>query len=394
MKKFRILSLLALGFLAGCANLDYSVWRPVAGAEIEGELILNLTPGTYQGSSDATFGPGPLTLEVTVNETNILSVEIVSHSETQGFLNNAVDGVIPAVLERNSSNVDIASGATITSNAILEAIEVAMASAGADIDVLRALGAVGELQNFAPGVIRVVSGSGFGGEMVVYTTFSDSAIEDIVVYHNETAGFGDSTLGHLISRAKATNSANIDIVGSATITSNAFINALQEAIDLSHSAAADMRIEALGTQEPTEEIEPEVVEESETQIETETETETEELLVEDESEEELVEVVTEDVAQETTGTPLAPPVTGNFTPGTHTGSAQGFLDAVNVTVTVSETGYITNITFTHSDTEMFADMAGAVIPAIIDAQSTNVAAISGATVTADAIIAAVASAVN
>ena len=85
---------------------------------------------------------------------------------------------------------------------------------------------------------------------------------------------------------------------------------------------------------------------------------------------------------------------GNFVPGTHHGSATGFLGIVNVTVNINEIGHITNISFTHSDTEMFADMASTVIPAIIDAQSINVTTIAGATATSSAIITAVGNALN
>jgi uncharacterized protein with FMN-binding domain len=94
--------------------------------------------------------------------------------------------------------------------------------------------------------------------------------------------------------------------------------------------------------------------------------------------------------------PAAPAITGNFTPGTHSGSAAGFYGAgsVNVTVTVSEQGYITNIALNTTDTEMFVDMARAVIPAIISAQSTSVAVVSGATATSNGIMQAVGNAVN
>ena len=71
---------------------------------------------------------------------------------------------------------------------------------------------------------------------------------------------------------------------------------------------------------------------------------------------------------------------GSYKDGTYTGSAMGFGGNISVSVTV-ENGNITAIDVTDhaAEDDSFDDMAAAVIPKIISAQSTDVDTVSGAT---------------
>ena len=53
------------------------------------------------------------------------------HSETPGIYEMAVDQVIPAIIEAQSTDVDSASGASMTSAGIREAVEDALSKAAA-----------------------------------------------------------------------------------------------------------------------------------------------------------------------------------------------------------------------------------------------------------------------
>lgn len=88
-----------------------------AAAPVEGALT-----GTAKG-----FG-GDVTVTVVVDGDDIVSVEAVGDSETNGIGSNAIDQLPAKIVEADSTEVDGVSGATVTSNAIKEAVNAALAS--------------------------------------------------------------------------------------------------------------------------------------------------------------------------------------------------------------------------------------------------------------------------
>ncbi len=76
--------------------------------------------GTAQG-----YG-GEVTVTVEVNGNDIVSVKAVGDSETEGVGSNAIDQLPARIEEADSTNVDGVSGATMTSNAIKEAVNKAL----------------------------------------------------------------------------------------------------------------------------------------------------------------------------------------------------------------------------------------------------------------------------
>lgn len=83
--------------------------------------------GTYEGTA-AGFG-GDLKVSVKVAGDKISSVEVLSHSETDGIGTNAVDALPGKIVEKQTADVDAVSGATVTSKAITEAVKAALANA-------------------------------------------------------------------------------------------------------------------------------------------------------------------------------------------------------------------------------------------------------------------------
>ena len=70
---------------------------------------------------------GELTVKVTLDGDAIAAVEILSHNETAGIADAALEQVPAAIVEANSADVDGVSGATMTSNAIKDAVKDALA---------------------------------------------------------------------------------------------------------------------------------------------------------------------------------------------------------------------------------------------------------------------------
>lgn len=69
---------------------------------------------------------GLIKLKIIVEDSNIVSIEFIEHQETAGIYEKAVEGVVTAIIEGQSLDVDTVSGATVTSNAILQAIKEAV----------------------------------------------------------------------------------------------------------------------------------------------------------------------------------------------------------------------------------------------------------------------------
>ena len=94
------------------------------------------TAGTYTGTS-ANGRNGEDVVEVTVSDSTIESVNVIKHQETEGIADPAIERIPTDIVEKQSLAIDTVVGATITSEALLEACEDALKQAGADIEALK-----------------------------------------------------------------------------------------------------------------------------------------------------------------------------------------------------------------------------------------------------------------
>lgn len=85
------------------------------------------TPGTYTGVGAGRNGD--ITVEVTVDDINILEVAVVSHDETPGVSDPAFAQIPRAILDAQGTEVDAAAGASLSSRGITAAVEDALAQA-------------------------------------------------------------------------------------------------------------------------------------------------------------------------------------------------------------------------------------------------------------------------
>ena len=89
-------------------------------------------PGTYTGTSKC-FG-GDVTVTVVVSENEIMRVDIDGSHETENIGSFAVDMLGEKIMASQSPNVDVLTGATVSSGAILRALKDALSKAGADLN--------------------------------------------------------------------------------------------------------------------------------------------------------------------------------------------------------------------------------------------------------------------
>ena len=113
--------------------------------------------------------------------------------------------------------------------------ELAKLAAGEEIEVQElayTAGQGGANAAYGANVFTGSSDNGMGGAIKVAVTVMNGEIIDIAVTEaNETVGIGDVALETLVEEAKAAGSAEIDAVTGATITSTAFTEALNKALE-------------------------------------------------------------------------------------------------------------------------------------------------------------------
>lgn len=114
-KNIILVSLLCL-FLAGCAETQ------VIGGPVNHEKLVD---GVYEGSYRG--GPNKAVVKVTIKDQKIVDIEIVEHDAMKG---KKAEPVIPKlIIEQQSTAVDAVTGATNSSNVIMNAVQNALEQA-------------------------------------------------------------------------------------------------------------------------------------------------------------------------------------------------------------------------------------------------------------------------
>lgn len=129
--------------LVGCGNKanngsDAVTPTPTTSQSQTDEGTGKYTPGTY---SATTTGMHEMTVTVTVSENEITNIEL-EHTETPGIGEPAAESIPAEILEIQGLGVDAVSGATLTSDAIIEGVIDGLKQAGltdADIEELKGI---------------------------------------------------------------------------------------------------------------------------------------------------------------------------------------------------------------------------------------------------------------
>ena len=318
--------------------------------------------GTYRGSGTG-FG-GTITVQVTVSGGKITAVDILSASGETGSYFASAQGVVSKVLSSQSPNVDAVSGATYSSNGIIQAVQNALSQAGNSDSATPAATPTPTPKpakkpkkdtsvSYKDGVYEGQA-EGFDGTVTVKVTIKNGKIKKISNTNTDTPEFFNKAWKTIKSNVISRQSTSeIDTVSGATFSSNGILGALSQALSKAdQSGTTDSKEEDI-TPTPTT-----VPDETVTPIPTE--------------------------IPHPTKTPDNPsdeqPVVKLLKDGTYTGSAMGYSGKVNITLTIKD-GKITEVTNTNSDTRSFFNKAWRSIqPKILEKQSTEgIDTVSGAT---------------
>ncbi|MBQ6373330.1 MAG: FAD-binding protein [Clostridia bacterium] len=178
------------------------------------------TAGTYTASA-AGFG-GNVTVTVTVDENGITDVKVEGPDETPTVGGVAVANMPAAILAAGSADVDMTTGATVTSTAILTALREALAEAsGADLTV-----------KMAPGTYTAQA---YGFQQIspitVTMTVDETGIRELSFDGNlDSVAMIRSVNRYLIPRILENQSVGVDAITGATSTSNAVLSGARDCL--------------------------------------------------------------------------------------------------------------------------------------------------------------------
>lgn len=344
--------------------------------------------GTYTGSGTG-FG-GTITVQVTVSNHKIASINILdASSETASYFANA-QGVISRIISSQSPNVDAVSGATYSSNGIISAVQSALAQAipsGSQTTPTSTptpspkptkkpapTPKPGEEQIYKDGTYTG-TGKGYSGTITLTAKIKKGVIKSLEVEHTDTPMFFKKAWEVLENEIIQNQSVDgIDTVSGATYSSKGILNAMKDILKQAEKGTTKV------TPTPTPEVTVTPTPEA-----TPTPEETPTPEVTPTPEETPVPTPTPEETPEPTPEP-----TGPYIDGTYTGSSYGYSGRVNVTVTI-QGGQIASIEQSNSDSPEFFEAAwGTIYPQIMANQSADgVDTVSGATFSSEGILGAV-----
>lgn len=323
--------------------------------------------GTYQGSGTG-FG-GTVTVQVTVADGKITGIDILDASgETPSYFASA-RGVVSKILAGQTPNVDAVSGATYSSNGIIQAVQNALSKAGAaEVSTVETDKNTKKKKTNTsttkPVVISKPTGDvaykdgtytaqaeGFDGPVKVTVTIKNGKITVITNTNTDTKEyFGKAWAKIRPAILKKQAVYGVDTVSGATFSSNGILEATQKALE----KAAVKKTTSL-TPTPTAAPAP-------VKPDTGDSSDTDNKLYKD---------------------------------GTYSGQARGYSGFVTITLTIRD-GKITEVNNTNSDTMSYFRKAWRYLqPAILEKQSADgIDTVSGATFSSNGILEAARSALE
>ena len=233
--KWLIAFLVSFAVLAGCVCLYNYVNAPVPGE-------------VFTGSAKGMFCD--IVAEVTVADGKIVDVKLTGEGETPE-LGGVVLAELPAkILAAQSSNVDGMAGATITTNAARDAVTQALIQAGLLIPVETeaatepateavttepvteaAAEAASEAAAPVSGDVYTGSAKGMFCDIVAEVTVADGKIVDVkLTGDEETPSLGGVVLEEMPAKILEAQSADVDGMTGATITTDAVKAAVNDAL--------------------------------------------------------------------------------------------------------------------------------------------------------------------
>lgn len=157
--------------------------------------VAAVADGTYVGQADGRNGP--VKVQVTTKGGKIAKIDVVDHKESIGISDVAFQRVPAAIIENQTTAVDVVGGATLSSQAIIGAVLAALKSSGADTSAFTKPVQHKSLAGAAPKNVSadiLVIGAGNGG--ITAAVKAAMAGKKVVLMEKRAAVGGVSALNH------------------------------------------------------------------------------------------------------------------------------------------------------------------------------------------------------
>ena len=232
--------------MAGATITTNAVKDAVKEAMIQAGLLPAAPAGEeFTGTAQGMFCE--IEAKVIVADGKIVAVSLTGDAETPELGGKVLEEMPAKIVEAQSADVDGVAGATITSNAVKDAVKEAMTAAGLLEAAEPAVDDVAEGTAEMPPVVdgdnatigdavvvdaAVYTGKATGmGEVTAKLIIADGHIVGVTLTgDNETPGIGSKAIEELPGKIVEAQSADVDGVAGATITSNAVKEAVKAAM--------------------------------------------------------------------------------------------------------------------------------------------------------------------
>lgn len=142
----------------------------------------NENSGVFTGESKGNNGP--IKVEVTIEDAEIKEIKVVENNESD-FTKNVFEELPKAMIEANTADVDAITGATVTSNAIIEAVKDAVSKSGITLVAKNSSEADNKVEDTSTDIV-IIGAGGAGLTAAIEATIDGSEV--IVVEKNSFMG--------------------------------------------------------------------------------------------------------------------------------------------------------------------------------------------------------------
>ena len=162
----------------------------------------------------------------------ITKVEVLEHSETENIGGAIIDKVTADIVDNQTVKPDQTSGATVTNDAITEAVKSAITEAGYKVEDYEkeTEEVTGEI-SFTPGTYEGEA-TGYGGKLIAEVEVDESSIKNVTIKeHGETVLISDLAIEQIPKDIVQYQTVGVDGIAGATFSSMAVKQAVEAALE-------------------------------------------------------------------------------------------------------------------------------------------------------------------
>ena len=198
----------------------------------------NFQNGIYTGTGEGYRGK--VTVTVKVADGKITELVLDDYADDKSYMERAKNRIFQEMISRQNTDVDAVSGATYSSNGLIEAVNKALGNDEGEgkkpeqeeSEDKQSFIEAGRFQDLTDG-IYTGSADAFRGDVEVQVTVEKQKVTDIsILSYCDTEEYFFRAAPAVIEQMKAEQSLNVDAVSGATYSSNGVIHAVANALEI------------------------------------------------------------------------------------------------------------------------------------------------------------------